>query len=347
MALKHWLMALAVALLVGPALPALVDDTSALQALMNAGTLTPVCGTYNVIGLSIGNAVRIDGGGCVTIHVTASAPAFSCSSQSGQIGISGITITGTGANYTGYGTGPSDAGQHGIALTDCSNVTIHDVRGSNLSGNLIDCAAHNSAFNSESALLFDGITGSSNYRVIYTHDYCEYPILSRVVARKNVFGAEIASGNVVLSDFDFVFNSIGLKLSGSAANGNACHGEIANGALNHNTYNLIIQSCGYGEAITNVSAIGGQSGGIDANAVSVYFYNSRLIVWSGGQLGSNIATVAADPAAASTALSGLNLIMNMSVRDDLTNFAVPSIGSGTTLSLKGNITASGAWSANN
>lgn len=338
---RHLIVALLVVL---GAAPALADDTTAVQSAINAGAwVRPACGTYNVTSLTIGNAARIDGGGCVTIHVTANAPALSCSSQSGQVKISNLTITGTGGNYTGYGTGPSDAGQHGIALADCSNVSIRDVRGSNLSGNVIDCAAHNSAFNSESVLLFDGIQGSDNFRVLYLHDYCEYAVISHVVARKNVFAAEIASGNVNLSDFAFVYNSIGLKISGSTTNGNACHGTVANGALNHNTYNLVVQSCGLGENLNNVDAISGQAGGIDENAIGVYIYNSRGVVWNGGQLGTNVATIAADPSTSSTALNGLNLIANMYARDDLANFTTPSLGTGTTLSLKGNVSSSGSW----
>lgn len=325
------------------------DDTATLQAEINAGSMAPPCGVYNVTGLVISNAVRIYGGGlgCVIIHATANAPIFSCSSQAGQIDIVGITGTGTGANYTGYGTGPSDAGQHGIALSDCTHVHISDVSFTNLSGNALDCAAPSSAFNSDAMLRVEGLEGSSNFRVLYTHNYCEYGAFSNIVARKNVFGAEIASGNITLSNFDFVFNSVGLKLSGSSTNGNPCHGQISNGALNHNTYAFIAQSCGLGEAISNVSAIGDQSGGITSGSVGIYFYNSRMIVWNGGGLGNNIATVAADPSTGSGALSGLNSMMNMYVRDDLANFVPPSIGSGAGLSLKGNMTASGPWSANN
>jgi predicted ATP-grasp superfamily ATP-dependent carboligase len=117
--------------------------------------------------------------------------------------------------------------------------------------------------------------------------------------------------------------------------------------LNHNTYAFIAQSCGLGEVISNVSAIADQSGGIVSGSIGMYFYNSRLIVWNGGSLGVNIATIAADPATGSSALSGLNSILNMNVRSDLTNLTIPSIGSGAPLGLKGNVTASGSWAGNN
>ncbi len=330
------------------------DSTALIQALLNAGNpvVLPANTVTNVTGLTCpagGASIRGENATAV-LHVTTNAAAIYCNGA--NLSVSNLTITGTGPNYTGYGTGPTDLGQRGIHAVGAPELRLQNVRFSNFSGSGFEMEDPTGSFGTPRVSTFSDIVATHSFRGIYTHNYAEYANFSNVQVKSNVFGMEIASANVMFSNTTALYNSVGIKISGI---GNTCHGTFNGGQSNHNTYNLIVQSCGAGQTFNGMHFIADQSGGIASGSQGIFIYNSRGVTIANGQIGVNVSVVAADPNTSSAALSGANLLSNNYVRDDITNFAQPFVSplvvtppdTPAKLLMKGNYNASGLVGWNN
>jgi hypothetical protein len=320
-----------------------VDATSFVQGLLNAGiaVLLPCNVPTNVTGLTVPKGGASIRGECpsAVLHVTTNMPALSCSGA--KLSVTDLTITGTAANYTDHGTGPSDAGQHGIAAVNCPEVRVRNVRINNLSGAGIDYQFPSGAFSVAQTSLFSDISVNNSYHGVHTWNFGEYATFANVQVKNNVFGIEVESGNVSFSNVIAQFNSIGIKINGQA-NQNPCHGTFSGGSANHNTHNLIIISCGLGQVFNGMDFIADQAGGISRGSKGIQIYNSRGITIANGQIGTNVLLEAADPLSGSSALNGANLLFGNFIRDDLPNFVVPTVaGMPAMLLKKDNYNASG------
>ncbi|MBW7967591.1 hypothetical protein [Bradyrhizobium sp. BR 10261] len=323
------------------------DSTAVLQALLDAGNaiVLPAGKITNVSGLRIppgGASIRGENATAV-LHVTGNAAAILANGA--RVIVSDLTITGTAPNYTGYGTGPTDLGQHGIQLINSPGSQVRNVKLSNLSGSGIDYQAPSASFTAANASIFSDIFVSHVFRGVHVYNFGEYANFSNMQAKNNVVGMEVESGNVTFSSVSALYNSIGIKINGQA-NQNPCHGRFNGGSSNHNTYNLVVMSCGFGQVFNGMDFIGDQSGGLTRGAQHILIYNSRGISIANGQIGSNVVVSAKDPITGDSSLSGSNLLSNNFVRDDLTNFSPPSIGAGASLLKNGNYGAAGPVSWN-
>jgi hypothetical protein len=330
------------------------DATALIQAALDAAAgirgVRLTCGNWTVSAKisfpTMGGALSGEAPGCVKIAFSAATPAFEASSISAPVSISNLAITGTAGNFNGAPSSIADTGQEAVHLYNASNVVIDHVDARNLSGAAFDCEHPASAFNAPSSIRFSHLMAANTYRAFYAHNSCEYASFSDVEARNNVWGAFVASGNVVFADFLFVYNYNNIDIRGQS-NANPCHGVFANGTSNHGVgFNLNITSCGVGETFSGVDFIGDGSGSLTGGGGEILVRNSRGVVITGCHLGSNVTVSQTDPGYG-TAQYGANQMLGMYVRDDIAGFKNPVVDYRCGLSLKNNIGGAGSWSQNN
>jgi len=323
------------------------DATRLVQDLLNAGkpVVLPCNVSTNVTALTVPSGGASIRGECPSsvLHGTSNLPVISCSGAA--LDVTDLTITGTAANYTGSGTGPSDAGQHGIAAVNCTRIRVRNVRFSNLSGTGIDYQFPSGAFDDAHIAIFSDLSISNSYRGVHTRNYGEYAEFTNLQVKNNVVGIEVESGNVSFSNVIAQFNSTGIKIDGQA-NQNPCHGTFSGGSSNHNVYNLVVASCGVGQVFSGMNFIADQSGGISPDSKGIRIYNSRGVTIANGQIGSNILVEAVDPASGSSTMSGANLLIGNFIRE-LPNSAAPSVNVPAVLLKKHNYNAAGLVDWNN
>ena len=327
-----------------------LDIQSAINSANGTEIVIP-CGTWSTsAGFSISSAgasIRGESPGCATIHLTANVPAFSCSGVSSPVVIHDLSITGTAPNFNGT-INISDSGQEGVHILNCSNVRIENIDAENLSGTAFDCEQPASSFETPSLLRFSNLTVHDSYRAFYPRNSCEYAVFEDVIARNNIFGAQVLSGNIEFSGFHFVYNYTNIQIVGQS-NNNPCHGIFNGGTSNHSfAYNLDVLSCSLGETFSGVDFIGDNGGSLQSGGGSIRIANSRGIDITGGVLGSNVVVEQADPTGwATSSFSGANKIEGALVRDDIAGFTNPSIGYTGGLELKLNVDFNGQWIQNN
>jgi hypothetical protein len=350
-----WIDTRGAASVAGPAVGAILttpptDATSLLQSLLTAGSpiVIPCNGTiWNVTGLTIpagGASIR---GDCpsATIHLTANATAIDCSSVSNQVSVRSLTITGTAANYAGNISDISDLSQRGVHISNCSQVEISGVNFKNLSGAGLDCEGPGSGFTLPWQGTFANLTATSTYRGFYTHNSCEYVNFTNIVARNNIFGMNVLSGNVTVSGFEFVYNYNNLQVVGQS-NNNPCHDTFSGGKSNHSNFNLEVLSCSVGLSVTGVDFVGDPSGSLTTSG-AIHIQNSRGVNISGGQMGSNIAVQQCDSVTLNCTLAGANMLNGTYVRNDISGFTNPTVNYAGGLLIKNNYVSTGMWGQNN
>lgn len=308
------------------------DATSLIQGCINAGGEVFIpCGTWNVSGLTGGIVRGVPG--CTVIHITGAAAAFNCSASSAPFVVRDLVVTGTAPNFDGTWTSITDTGQKAVHVSNCPSVLVSGVRAQNIAGSAFDCEQPAGAFNTPSVLQFAHLAVSNSYRAYYTHNSCEYVGFTDVVARNNVWGADIQSGNVSFANFIFSYNYNNIHVVGQS-NPNPCHGSFTGGRSNHGTYNLQVIGCAIGMDFTGVEFIGDQGGQLTAGGGVINIDSSSGVNIIGGEIGSNIQM---------TGTNGANKIQGAFIRTDIPGFVNP-VGA---IELKLNFTASGQWSQNN
>lgn len=188
-------------------------------------------------------------------------------------------IDGGGQSYTGH---PSpqilNSGNSGVKISGCSKGKVRNVEIFGISGAAIDLSS-SVAWNDRIDVA--GFDFHDCYYGIHTHDGGEYALFRGGFLHKNVFGAKISSGNILLSDISITKNSIGLYVTGGS---NDAHGVCKGLMLNHNNQNLVISGVTNGQTFDGCNIFGHLLGG--GNIGSVEISNSNGIVFNGGQIGS-------------------------------------------------------------
>ncbi len=328
------------------------DSTAAIQNAINATTNTVLlsCGTY-----TISSTITIPSGGasiegvnnsCVSIVLTGNFFAITCTSIANRVNIANLKFTGTAANFNGT-LNISNLNQGAITTVDCPQVTGQNLLINNMSGTGISCTNPSGSFGTVASLVFDRISVFNSYYGIHPADACEYVLFTNITARNNIYGALIESGNVNLSSFQMSFNYNNIQVIGRT-NNNPCHGVIGNGSANHAfSVNFQVISCPNGFTAINVNFIGDNGGSLTSGGGLIYIANSRGVTISGGQMGSNIQVVQADPVGGSTARAGSNTLIGTYVRDDIAGFTNPALYTASALQIKLNYTTAGQWAQNN
>lgn len=327
------------------------NDTAGIQALVNAqaglGEIVLPAGTWNVAGLTIpsgGIAIRGEYPGGTVLNLVANAPAFYGSAISAPIVIRDLTVTGSAPNWNGATVNISDLGQAAVHLIDCSNVRLDNVAARNISGSAFDIEHPSSGFNIASDLMFSNLSVWNSYRAYRTRNSAEYATFTGCRARSNIFAAMIESGNITFTGFSFCYNYSSIQIIGRA-NPNPAHATFSSGKSNHAFYALDMISCGTGSSFTGVDFVGDPGGSLNAGG-EIRIANCKGVNISGGQLGSNVTVLQADPSGGSVALAGANTIQGAFVRDDIPGFVVPTCDYAGGLLKKQNFNAAGAWSQN-
>ncbi|CAN5465149.1 hypothetical protein BH11PSE4_BH11PSE4_35290 [soil metagenome] len=212
-------------------------------------------------------------------------------------------------------------------------------------GTAFDCEAPASGFNLAAVARFSDVSATNSYRGFWTRNSCEYAVFSNVIARNNVFGMVVSSGNISVSGFEFVWNYNNLQIVGQA-NGNSCHGSFTGGVSNHGVYNLEVLSCGLGQSFSGVNFIGDQGGSLELGGV-IRIANSRGINIVGGILGSKVLVERCDPVTGNCLLAGANKIDGMYVRDDVPGWKNPVVSYPGGLIAKNNFNGAGLVGWNN
>lgn len=189
------------------------------------------------------------------------------------------------------------------------------------------------AFNVPASLRFTNLLAQNTYRAFWPHNSCEYATFDDVVARNNVWGARVESGNVTFTGFNFVYNYNNIQVVGSP-NANPCHGSFTAGKSNHGTYNLQVTQCAIGMDFTGVEFIGDEGGQLASGGGVINIDNSSGVNIVGGQIGSNVQM---------TGTNGANKIEGAFIRSDIAGFVNP-VGA---IELKLNFAATGQWAQNN
>jgi len=329
------------------------DATALVQGALEAAgrDLVLPCGTWNVTGLKFVpggvHGLRGEALGCAALYITTDAPALHCSDISSDVAVHDLTIVGSAPSYGGVASPRiEDRGQSAIYVRNCPNVTVRNVRVSNISGTAFDCEHPASDFPKPAAIVVDGLRVTDSYRAIHLRNACEYALVRGLVARNNVFGAVIAAGNVRVSSFIIDFNSVGIKIVGQP-NANPCHGAFVNGASNHNAYNLDVTGCALGHEFVGVSMIGDQDGSLRGGGF-VRIANSRMVNLVGGTIGSRLVLLRCEPTGNDNcALAGSNLVANNIVRDDIPGWRAPASDYSGGIVAKNNISGRGLVGWNN
>lgn len=326
------------------------DMAATIQAGVTAGGsyVIPCGATWNVGSTITVGAQGLDlagqAAGCATIHLTANVPLFSCSSQSAQVVLKDLIITGTAANFNGT-INITDSGQQALAISDCPNVLVQNVVATNLSGAAFDCQAPSSSFATTAAPRFNNVSVFNSYVGFYPRNSCEYANFSSVIARNNIFGMRVLAGNIVVGNFQFVYNITNIQVVGQT-NPNPCHGVFSNGAANHGvSYNLDVLSCGVGQDFVGVHFLADGGGSLTTGGL-IRIANSKGVNITGGEMGSNIQIVQADPNTGLTTSAGQNRLGQAYIRNDITGFTNPSIGYAGGLTIVDTFDPSGFWSQN-
>jgi len=329
------------------------DATALVQGALEVsgrGLVLP-CGTWNVAGLKFVpggvHDLRGEALGCAKLRITTDAPALHCSDISADVSVRDLTIVGSAPSYGGAASPRiEDRGQSAIYVRNCPNITVRNVRVSNIAGTAFDCEHPASDFPKPAAIVVDGLRVTDSYRAIHLRNSCEYVLVRGLVARNNVFGAVIAAGNARVSSFIIDFNSVGIKVVGQP-NANPCHGAFVNGASNHNNYNLDVSGCALGDEFVSVSLIGDQSGGLQSGGFA-RIANSRMVNLVGGTIASQLTLVRCEAVANETcALAGPNLVANNIIRDDIPGWHDPASNYSGGLVAKNNISGKGLVGWNN
>jgi len=337
----------------GLGVPPSGDATALVQgALETAGRkLVLPCGTWNVTGLKFVpdgvHELRGEALECATLRITAYAPAVHCLNISADVAVRDLTIVGSAPSYGGVASPRiEDRAQSAVYVRNCPNVTVSNVRASNITGTAFDCEYPASDFPKPAAIVVEGLRVTDSYRAIHLRDACEYVLVRGLVARNNVFGAVVAAGNVRVSSFIIDFNSVGIKVVGQP-NANPCHGAFVNGASNHNNYNLDVSGCALGHEFVGVSLIGDQSGGLQSGGFA-RIANSRMVNLVGGTIASRLTLLRCEPPGNDNcALAGSNLVANNIVRDDIPGWHDPASNYSGGLVAKNNISGKGLVGWNN
>lgn len=334
------------------------DATALIQGLINyvngSREIVLPCGVWNTnTGFTVpsgGLLLRGEQKDCAVIHLTANVTGILCGNPSANTGISApfsvldVTFTGTAPNYTGSPVSISDAGQEAIHVYDCPVTTVR-AAAQNIAGTAFDCEFPAFSFAVPSSIKFD-ISVTNSYRGGWQRNACEY---SKWVIKNhnNIFGMIVSAGNIDL-DADSTYNYANLQIVGQS-NPNPCHGRVR-GNFNHGGgYNIDILSCPIGMELTGVIALGDGGGLLNSGGGNIRIANSKGINFVGGELGSIVILLQADPVTGSTASAGPNKIEGMWIRDDISGWVNPSVGYAGGLELKLNFDANsgGQWPLNN
>lgn len=325
------------------------NDTPQIQAAANANanTIQLSCGSY-----TLNSSVTVPAGGlslvgqnsnCVTVNVSGAFYGITCSSRTARVNIGNINFVGTAANFNGT-LNISDLGQGAISISDCPFVDVGGLYVQNMSGSAIACQAPSSAFTSAAAPKFHNLAVFNSYHALHPSNSCEYAAFTNIIARNNIYGALIEAGNVLLDGFVFAYNYNNIQVIGRA-NANPCHGTVSNGEANHGVaFNLAVISCSVGMTFSNVSMIADGGGSLSAGGGLLNIYNSTGVNISGGQMGSNVNVIAADPVGGSTALSGPNRMSDIFARTAIAGFTNPAIGYTGGLAIIDALAPGGPWS---
>lgn len=314
------------------------NNTAPLQAAINyasanGATVCLPAGTWRHTGLSGASNLHIRGEGKESILLNTSSSValdftgdsnFTVSNLSMQ-GVASVTSSSPYPTVTNTGTALKISGAYGFKVSDLKISYV---------GTGIDYQA-NPSWGQQGR--FADIDFEYVYKAVYTYNSGEYATFSNIHIDLSTFGIHVDSGNNVFIGAQVVRSGVAVKLSGGTNNG---HGQFIGGTFNHNNYNLDVwDAVGLGESFVGCHFIAGLSG---SNSGILRIMNSKGIVITGGQIGSNIII----DGGAGTA-SGANMIANNYIRTDLTGYAAPTISNGGVGLIKNNFDSVGLWSGNN
>ncbi len=201
-----------------------------------------------------------------------------------SVNLSGMTLAGTGPNYTGYGSNGAmvDGAEFGVRTLRCPTIRLRDLDVRNIRGAGVDIQGP-SAWKDKT--LIDGVFVDNSYRGVHLRNSAEGVLVSNTKVANCVFGIDIDSGNNNVANCEVVYCSIGIRLTGGANN---AHGTFTGVNSRHNTYNLSCQNVTLGETFVGCNFSGGQ-GGADQGILQMV--NSKGILLQGGQIAYNDVTV--------------------------------------------------------
>lgn len=314
------------------------NNTAAIQDAINyaaasGDTVFVPPGVWKHTGLVGASLVRIVGAGRASVlQNTANSVALDFTGKNGfavrdlsLLGVATVSNTYAYPTVSQTGTAIKISGAYGFKISDLKISYV---------GTGIDYQASPSWGQKGR---FSDIDFEYVYKAVYTYNSGEYATFSNIHIDKSTFGIHVDSGNNVFIGAQVTRSGVAVKLSGGTNNG---HGQFIGGTFNHNNYNLDVwDAVGLGESFVGCHFIAGLSG---SNAGILRIVNSKGIVITGGQIGSNVVI---DGGAGT--VNGANMIANNYMRTDLTGYALPSISNGGVGLIKNNFDAAGMWAGNN
>jgi hypothetical protein len=159
---------------------------------------------------------------------------------------------------------------NGIVINACPNLTIENVKISNLNGKGIEAQNFGNQYRKSSK--FSNFTVENCFVGVYFKNKSEYNTISGLHSNNNQIGLIIDAGNNSFTNCNVSGNRVNVMILGGVNN---AHGNITGGVFNHGSLHaFIIDNVTLGEMIT----------GVNIWYASIYVRNSTGIVFNGCQI---------------------------------------------------------------
>jgi hypothetical protein len=316
--------------------PSVSNNTAVIQDAMNKAATQGVplfldAGQWRHTGLTVPSGLTMLGAGVASELYNTSASIALDATGASDFKLRDFAMRGTATVSNTYAYPTVSQTGTGIKVSGSSRFVISNIR-MTLMGTAIQYEANG---NWGAKGRFIDLDIDFVYRAVWATNSGEYAVFRGIHVDKSTFGIHVDSGNNIFSECQVVRSGVAVKLNGGTNNG---HGQFVNCTFNHNNYNLdIFEAVTLGETFIGCHFIGDISGG---NSGQLRITNSKGITLLGCHIGSDVTITGG-------ASSGMNLIADCYMREELPGYTAPALVSGGQCLLKNNYKSTGLVTWNN